>query len=115
MDDKFYILVDQMKLLVKEAMICAKTVDDILFSKKPNEVAVIGYLNQASSLMHCAQAVYISNFDELEHNDIDELFHQFDVFANEVLSSIATNHSKQWSNIEYETLNDKFDYSVLSQ
>ncbi|MBO5449770.1 MAG: hypothetical protein J5994_10670 [Ruminococcus sp.] len=71
MDDKFYILVDQMKLLVKRAIICAKSVDDILFSEMPNEIAAVGYLNQAGSLMHCAQAVYISNINELEHNDID--------------------------------------------
>lgn len=115
MDDKFYFLSEQLKTIAKSAMAYANRAHNIIFSDNSNDIAIIGYLNYASSLVGTAKSIYISNYDILEHNDIDDFFNQFNVFIAEVLNNIETNHSHQWSDIEFRALQEKFDYCVLSQ
>lgn len=115
METKFFYLESQLKSIVKNAMILAEKAHNEIFTDNRSDVAIVGYINAAYSCSCAARAVYISNIEELEHYDIDEFFHQFDVYVEEVLNNIADNHSHQWSDIEFEKLKEKYDYSVLSQ
>lgn len=115
MDKKILYLTDRLKELSKTSLLYAKKAHEIIFSEDPNDIAIIGYLNYAGNLLASAKAIYYSNIDILEHHDIDDFFYQFDVFILEVLNNIHTNHSHQWSDIEFNNLNEKFDYCVLSQ
>ena len=114
MNDKFFVLEAELKKLSKHAMLLAEKAHNAIFVEDRNDSAITGYVNAAYSLACAAQSVYSSNIEELEHNDIDEFFHQFGVFVEEVLDNIAANHSHQWSDIEFEKLKEKYDYSVLS-
>lgn len=115
MNDKLEFLCDQMKKITSYAMLIIKQAYDSIFTENPNEAAIVGYLNYANSLISTAKAIYISNVDILEHNDIDEFFDQFDTFTMEVLNNIAEKDSHQWSSIEYDRLKKAFDCCVLSQ
>ena len=115
MNDNFQFLCDEMKKLAVQTMMIVDRIHDAICVDSPNEVSVIGYLNYASSLISTAKAIYVSNAEILERNDIDDFFAQFDVFVMEVLDNIAENHSHQWSYIEYDKLKEDFSYCILSQ
>lgn len=115
MDDKFNFLSEKLKVTVKSAMAYANRAHRLIFTDSPINIAIIGYINHAGSLIETAKSIYISNYDMLEHNDIEDFFHQFDVFIAEVLNNIATNHSHQWSDIEFTALQEKFNQCILSQ
>lgn len=114
MNDNFQFLCGEMKKLAVQAMLIVDTVYDAISVDNPNEIAIIGYLNYASSLISTAKAIYISNAEILERNDIDDFFSRFDIFVMEVLDNIADHHSHQWSFIEYNKLKEDFSYCVLS-
>lgn len=113
--DKFNFLAGQLKQIVGYAISSAERAHKNLFSDNSDEAVIIGYLNMANSYICSANAIYISNYDLLEHSDIEDLIYQFNVFIKEVLSNIANNHSHQWSDIEYQNLKDKYQCCVLSQ
>lgn len=82
---------------------------DVKLSEKQetkNELISAIYLNKAISLMASAKAIYISNLVECENSYVEDIFHQFDVFSDELLTNLATNHSHQWTSIEYEKYKD---------
>lgn len=112
--DRFELLIKKVKDLSFSAMSNAQSARDVIFSDEKNDIAVIGYLNYASSLICEAESLYFSNYDELEHHDIDEFFNQFNAFISEALTCIATNHSHQVTNDEFNYLKDKYNQSVLS-
>lgn len=80
-------------------------VNDYLF-KNNNHIAAMFYLNLANTNAGIIKSIYYCNYEYLVDNDIEELLHQFDVFVNEVTNNFSTNHSHQWSNIEYERFID---------
>jgi len=75
-----------------------------------NEQKALIYLNRAARHMDLAFSIYQNNLEEIEHYAINLIFDAFDIFYNEVTENVATNHSHQWSDIQYrrykETLND---------
>lgn len=90
--------------LIRDAFHAASDAHEQLFKdshSKENEVVSALYLNEAISLMSAAKAVYISNHETLEKYEIEELFNLFDVFKSEYLTNISTNHSHQWTDIEF--------------
>lgn len=114
-NEQFIFLSGQLKKDANLAMTYSKKVIDEIVKDNPKEIAIIGYLNYASSFISSAKSLYYSNFDLLAHDDIEDFFGQFDVFANEVIENISEDHSHQWSDIEFNKLKECFKYSVLSQ
>ena len=45
--------------------------------------------------------------------NIDNVLTKADIFIKEITSNIATNHSHQWSDIQYRELAKAYDNSVL--
>lgn len=96
-------------------MIYSRKSKEQLVKDNSEKVKIIGYLNHAASFIASAKSLYYSNFDLLVHDDIEDFFGQFDVFANEVIENIDQSH--QWSIIEFDKLaqNKRSDYMKNSQ
>lgn len=85
-------------------------------SKDNNHIAAMFYLNLANADAAIVKSIYYCNYEKLAHNDVENLLNQFDMLVSEVTRNFATNHSHQWSNIEYEKfkemLQDIFNIST---
>ncbi|AOP13622.1 hypothetical protein BL1202_00653 [Bacillus licheniformis] len=63
----------------------------------------LAHLNQANIFITAAQTVYQLETPG-ENQEIERFFHQFQVFNDELLDSISTDHSDQWTGIEFREL-----------
>lgn len=100
--------------LIRQSMFYAKDAHECVFKESVSDSVAMAYLNLAASKIATAEAFYFSNLDELEHSDIEEIFDKFDTFAREMLANYQTDHSHQWTDIEYEALKAVFDNSVCA-
>ena len=104
-------LVEKIKELFTSVAFDAYHVNEYLFSEN-NDTAAMFYLNLANSNVAIIKSIYYCNYEELARNDIEDLLHQFDVFVNEVTRNFSTNHSHQWSNIEYNQFIDALNSTL---
>lgn len=96
--------IEYLKKLLKKSLRVSSTAHEILFKDsfdKQNQLIAATYLNKAISLISEAKAIYISNIEQLERSEVKEIFHCFDVFESEFLNNLSTNHSHQWTDIEF--------------
>ena len=111
MSEEIY-LIDSLKSLIKTATFDAKIGHKVLFkdtNNKINELSALAYFQKGFSTLQCAKSIYINNIDVLERLEIDEIFTRYEIMFDEVLSNITTDHSHQWSDIEYQNLKDLVD------
>ncbi|MEI8200742.1 MAG: hypothetical protein WCG21_11830 [Eubacteriales bacterium] len=101
--DKFLQLQDALKGLFISAMLSTKFCYESLFEEGGDEhpEIILPLLNDATSSVNTMRAIYITFYDDIAHQEFDEFFQHFDVFKDEVLTNFRTNHSHQWSSIEY--------------
>lgn len=109
--DSSIFLIEELKKMFRLAYFASSEAHELLFvdiadRTRENEVIAGLHINKAISIMYSARSIYINNIDELEHNDVDTIFSKFDIFESEVLTNIRTNHSHQWSDIEYRQYKD---------
>lgn len=107
-------LLDNFKSLISCAMSYSQLSYKYVFNDTSNYAAAVAYLNIASSKFSAAEALYYSRFSELQQTNAAKLFYLFDVYSRELLSNFATNHSHQWTGIEYDRLQECFDNSVFA-
>lgn len=105
---------ERIQRLIRQSMLYAKDAHDCVFDKSVSDSVAMAYLNLAASKIATAESFYYSNLEDLEHSDIEEIFAKFDTFAREMLSNYRTDHSHQWTDIEYEALKAVFDNSVCA-
>lgn len=115
MDDKMIAFLR----LMHYAFYAARDAHDYSFDntekhRKEDKCTAIVYAAVCVARYSSAQAIYWVTPD-LEHGEIPELFAAFDKFTHEVLSDYATNHSRQWVDIYFEELKEKYENSVCSQ
>lgn len=69
----------------------------------------LAYLTEAHSTF-LAIKIFVFENENLfgDRYEFQELLHQFTTFNNEVLTNVRTNHSHQWSDIEFRTFVEKF-------
>ena len=84
-----------LKSLITRGMFRAITAHKEIFRDNPNISIALAYLNSATSYFASAEALYYSN-------------HCFSVFEKEFLDNVRTNHSYQWTDIEFQRLRDSF-------
>ncbi len=111
MEDSFYI--DKLVLLIKDAAHSAKCTKDTLFQDDPikdSSLFALAHLNRAISRMSAAESLYYSQYEVLNRQEIEHIFHTFDVFSSEVLTSLSTGHSLQWTDIEYDRFTQSLDF-----
>lgn len=76
--------------------------DKSIFIKKDYSMA-LGFLAQANSFVDSLKVMSLL-VEDLDRSEFTELIRKFDVYNNEVKSNIFTEHSQQWSDIEYRSL-----------
>ena len=107
-------LITALKLLIRSAMLYSDQAHKAVFNEKEGELAGAIYLQRASAKMAAAEAVYYSNYEILARDEAEDVFRQFDEFADELTEDFATNHSQQWTDIEYDRLKETFDNTVFA-
>ena len=107
-------LIETFKHFVASGMRYAIKSHDVLFKKECDISVPLAYLNAAISRFSSAEAFYYAQYDSLQDDCADKLFFLFDKFANELFNNVASNHSHQWTDIEYECLNDLYLSSAFS-
>ena len=105
--------------LMHEAFSLAKRAHDCSFSdaernRKEDKCSALSYAAACTAKYSAAEAVYWCS-PELAHQELPELFVQFDTFTREVRSDYETDHSRQWVDIEFNTLEKLFTNSVCNQ
>lgn len=92
----------------------AQNAHSCIFSKNyPIEIA-LAYLNKAISEHCCCDSLYYTKYEQLSEMEYENYSHQFDVFAREFLNNVKTNHSHQWTDLEFERLKEIYDNSDFS-
>lgn len=107
-------LIETFKRFVASAMRYAIKSHDALFKEKCDISISLTYLNASISRFSSAEALYYAQYDILQRGEAEELFHQFKVYANEFLTNVETDHSHQWTDIEFNKLHDIFDSSAFA-
>lgn len=112
MDQYFYI--EHLTKLVRYGMMYAQHARDYIFDETMDNSIALSHLNIAATKFAAAESLYYSRIEVLENMEIEEIFRLFDVFVHELLTNISTNHSHQWTDIEFRSLKSVFDSSVFA-
>lgn len=97
-------LIETLKRLVRTAVLYAKQAHDYAMPDKANIPAAIAYLQRASCKMSAAEALYWAQYEVLARQEAEDIFQKFDEFADELVEDFATNHSQQWTDIQFNEL-----------
>lgn len=106
--------IEDFKQLMRRAMVYAEKAHKFVFDEKTDISIAMSYLNIACSKFAAAESLYYSCYDVLERNEAEAIFHLFEVFMTEFLTNVRTDHSHQWTDIEFEHLKDAFYYSAFA-
>lgn len=107
-------LIETFKDFVVSAMYYATKSHEAIFKDETNIPVALAYLNASISRYSSAEALYYAQYDVLLREEAEDLFHQFKVYSNEFLTNVATNHSHQWTGIEFNKLHDIFESSAFA-
>ncbi|UZT82851.1 hypothetical protein [Caproicibacterium sp. BJN0003] len=107
-------IIESFKQLVRSAVLYAKQADDYAMPDNTNLPAAIAYLQRASSKMSAAEALYWAQHEILMRNEAEIIFKQFDAFADELVHDYATDHSQQWTDIQFNKLMDAVNDSAFA-
>ena len=105
-------LIHNFKQMINRAMHDAKYAHELIFDEKKTSIA-IAYLNSSIAKFSASEALCYAHFDDLYRIEIENFFHQFHVFSDEMLTNIRTDHSHQWSAIEYDRLIELYEDTPL--
>lgn len=113
--DKRNYLIEKLSKLVNLAYHSAKYAHKYALSENEYSIqASLSYATRSSAFISSAEALYHSNFELLEGYEFDNLFLHFDIFISELLDAYATNHSFQWTDIEFNNLEETYKNSIFS-
>ncbi|MTN81034.1 hypothetical protein GMB34_07220 [Turicibacter sanguinis] len=101
--------IEHIKQMITVLYFEAKKAHDYIFQEelpprlKQNQEIIAGILlNKAIASYNSLHSFYYCNIEDCKDERIEDTLFRFDCFANEVLTNISTDHSHQWSNIEFE-------------
>lgn len=107
-------LTEKLKGLTLSAMFSLESANDVIFKDYKNkEIRCLAYLYRAINYMSDAKTLYFTN-QVLWRDNIDSFFLQFNVFIDEITRNIATDHSHQWTDIEFKKLAEIYDLSSIN-
>lgn len=114
MDEHFELeVIEHFKHMAYTAMCDASMAHELIFKDK--ESVAIAYLNSAIANFSALKALYYAKYDLFARPEFDKVFIKFDVFRREMLNNIRTNHSHQWTDIEFRNFKDAFDRSGIAK
>ena len=114
MHSEDFTLIENFKSLMRQAMLYAQYSHDCIFDESVNNSVAISYLNVAASKFAASEALYYSQFAVLERDEAEEIFHLFDSYMSELLTNYKTDHSHQWTDIEFNRIKETFDSSAFA-
>lgn len=103
----FESLKHEIKILVLKGFNNAKRAHEEIFSERCDITVIVGHLSIANAQVYAAKSIYVCN-ESLSHSELDDFFHRFRVFSDEVMTNIRTDRSHQWSDIEFERLHEAY-------
>ncbi|WP_231578610.1 MULTISPECIES: hypothetical protein [Geobacillus] len=111
MDNRFNHQLKTIAFFISEGFHASRLCHELIFAenRKDNVNLALTFLNQANTFITSAKTLYAQLSSEGENQELETFFHQFMVFNNEVLTNVRTNHSHQWSDIEFKQLEESFD------
>lgn len=104
-------LSEKFKILLTSGMSYSTLSHRLLFENQTNINVALSYLNAAFSRFSSAEALYYAKYDILQDTEMDNIFFYFRKYADEFLQNVSTNHSHQWTDIEFDRLNEAFKAS----
>lgn len=107
-------LIEVFKNHVRSSFYDAREAHNCIFDEKCSVEIALAYLNKAIAEHCCCDSLYYAQYEQLGRGEYEEYSHQFDVFARELLNNVKTNHSHQWTDIEFERLKEIYDDSVFA-
>ena len=109
-----YELIEVFKSFIVSAMHYASKSHEVIFQENADISVALAYLNASMSRFSSAEALYYVQYDILVRREAEGIFHQFKVYFNEFLTNVETDHSHQWTDIEFNSLQDLFESSVFA-
>lgn len=85
---------------------CKKAYQSALKNDALSQSSAQAYALSASCHLSCIKSVYSCNYNITENDMVESLIHQFDVFCNELITNSCTEHSHQWTCIEFNKLEE---------
>lgn len=109
------IQIEFLKTNISKAYSSANIAHEVLFKDthdRDNEIIASILLSEAISIISSCKAVYFSNFELLQNATVENIFSKFDTYSNEFLRNVSTNHSHQWTDIEFINFKEAVPYLV---
>lgn len=103
---------NRFKLIMLSGMQYSTYSHKILFSKPVDITIALAHLNAAISYFSSAESLYYASYDVLQCDEAEQIFHRFKEYSKEFLGNVRENHSHQWTDTEFDKLNNIFDSSV---
>ena len=114
-DIEFKVKKDHLKQLIFKGFVSAmhshKTLfKSVLSDDEPKILAIaLAHLNESHNYHLNAETFLVDNVELFgERNEFESLFHRFSVYNDELLTNARTNHSHQWSDIEFRNYVESF-------
>ena len=107
-------LIEIFKNYVRSSFYDARYAHDCIFDENCSVEIALAYLNKAIAEHCCCDSLYYAQYENLGRGEYEDYSHQFEVFTDELLNNVRTNHSHQWTNLEFEKLKEIYDNSVFS-
>lgn len=98
-----------LKVYLEKALYSSTKFDELIFADDKTDATMhcaVMHLNQAHTCINIANLQYLQYSEPGECLDFEEVIHKFNVFNSEFLRSYSTNHSLQWTNIEFEAFKE---------
>lgn len=117
MDKDFYFThkKEYLSKLILDGLISATYAHKTLFKsvysdeKTHGLTIALAYLTEAHNFYLNAETLFVDNVELFDdRSEFKELFHRFSVFNKEVLTNARTDHSHQWSDIEFREFVNSF-------
>lgn len=108
---------NQLKKLSFEAYMLSKKASEILYEDPTgfkSQVRASTLINKAISYMSAVRAIYYSNIEILDHDDVDEVLAKFSIFEEEFITCFSTDHNQQWTSGDFERYEETFLNSLLN-
>lgn len=103
-----------LKSLVTRGMFQAIKSHREVFKNNPNIPVALAHLSLAGSYFSAAESLYCSRLDFYQDPDLPDIFLRFTVFCDELLKNVETDHSHQWTDIEFQKLRETFMSSAFA-
>lgn len=96
-----------LKAATRDAMSYAQISHEAVLAGNENPLVAASYANAALAKCSLVEALYYTKYED-SNTELEIFFLKLHTYVNEVLRNIRTDHSHQWSDLEYHELEEQF-------